>query len=502
MSYARAARSYFTRYDPFTAVVAPILVWMVLLTLGLLAGWEWCRRKQLTRQTASHIAFLAICLAPLGAGALALLSATPPVVSAALKGTWVWALAIAIAAGPIVWAFRQPRRASRLLRSGLLYSWPVLAVILVTAVRENLHYPHSAYAEGPFAAPLPAAPDRPRVVWVIFDELSQTIAFSNRPPGLSLPNLDRLRREGFYATSAYAPAGNTELSLPSLILGQTVQEAASDGPRDLLLKLHAQAGMAPWSSLPNIFDSARELGFNTAVVGWYHPYGRVLSHSLTECYWVSQWEDPAVAQPEQADGFLHSMSARAYEQFLTLPLAGHLPGAPRETFVRREKLAKWALLEKRAREVVSDPKIGLAMIHLPVPHPPAVYDRAHATLTDQLSSYVDDVALVDLELGDVRQAIEKAGLAGRTAIVVSADHGWRTYGWRGSINWTPEDEAQSHQDTSGVPFLVTLPGQTVGTVYTQRLNTVMTRHLITEILSGQLSDPATETAWVESAGGW
>ncbi len=113
------------------------------------------------------------------------------------------------------------------------------------------------------------------MVWIIFDELSQTIAFGNRPPGLSLPNLDRLKQESFYATAAEPPAATTLASLPSLIVGQKVLEAASEGPRDLLLKLESKPGAVPWSSLPNVFDSARDLGFNTALVGWYHPYGRV-----------------------------------------------------------------------------------------------------------------------------------------------------------------------------------------------------------------------------------
>jgi hypothetical protein len=34
-------------------------------------------------------------------------------------------------------------------------------------------------------------PTRIRVVWVIFDELSQAIVFDQRPPNLACPNFDR-----------------------------------------------------------------------------------------------------------------------------------------------------------------------------------------------------------------------------------------------------------------------------------------------------------------------
>jgi hypothetical protein len=41
-----------------------------------------------------------------------------------------------------------------------------------------------------------------------------------------------------------------------------------------------------------------------------------------------------------------------------------------------------------------------------------------------------------------------------------------------------------------VPFLLKLPGQTVGAIYENPLPTVVTRGLITQILSRRLTDPA------------
>jgi hypothetical protein len=502
VNLAVAWESYFARYDPLWAVVAPALGWVALLTLCLLAGWEFCLRLRLTRWTAPHFLWLAMCLLPLGTGALALLNAAPRIVPLETRARWFWPLALLIVAAPAILALRQPRRASRILRSGLLYSWPVLLLILLATVRGSLLFAHGDYADGPFAAALPSSPNQPRVVWIIFDELSQTVAFGNRPPGLSLPNLDRLREESFYATAAESPTGFTKTSLPSLIVGQKVLDAAPDGPGDLRLKLESSAPTVRWSSLPNVFDAARDLGFNTAVVGWYHPYGRVLRRSLTECYWTSGWQDPSIADDLQEESFAGSMGSRLHKQMLTLPMARRLPGGIRENFFRREKLTKFAYLDARSREVAADPKIGLALIHLPVPHPPAIYDRARGVLTVEVRSYADDVALADRELGLLRQAIGTAGLEDRTAILVSADHGWRPSLWRGpASDWTPEDEAASRQDTSGVPFLLKLPGQKAGSVYSQRFNTVLTRRVLTAILGGQLTDPAAVARMIESAGG-
>ena len=40
---------------------------------------------------------------------------------------------------------------------------------------------------------------------------------------------------------------------------------------------------APWSAQPNVFSRAREIGGATALVGWYHPYCRVIGGDLTKC---------------------------------------------------------------------------------------------------------------------------------------------------------------------------------------------------------------------------
>lgn len=492
--------AYFARQDPLRAVAVPVIGLEAVITLAMFASWEFCRRKRLHRAVAIHFLFLALCFAPVGMASVAVLRAAPVDLTALVRARWFWPAAFLVGAAPLVWVCLRPLRASRLVRSVLLYSWPVLILVLVHAGRGTLLYPPSAYADGALAAPLSSTPGGTRVVWIIFDELSQTIAFGNRAAGMTLPNLDSLRAVSFYATAAESPSDRTETSLPSLILGEKVLQADPDRPDDLRIRLSSHAQPVPWSSLPNVFDAARDLGFNTAVVGWFHPYGRVLNRSLTKCFWTAGWLAPGVEEPSEARPLLEGMWDRVRLQFVAMPLIGHLPGVDPGEYQRHEKLPRFAFLSDRAREIVADPEIGLAFIHLPAPHPPAIYDRARGMFaTEKRGSYLDNVALVDRELGILRRTMEEAGLWDRTAVLVSADHGWRTRLWRGTAVWTPEDEAASHQETMGVPFLLKLPGQTSGLVYEKRFNTVVTRGLITGILKGQLADAAAVEQSIEGA---
>jgi hypothetical protein len=363
-------------------------------------------------------------------------------------------------------------------------------MVLVQAARSTLlRYSRADYADSPLAAPVTSPIPRTRVVWIIFDELSQTIAFGNRPPDLRLLNLDRLRAESFYATSAVAPGNSTEVSMPALILGDVVVEVSPRGPKDLRLRTRSRPELFTWSSAPNVFDTARELGFNTALVGWYHPYGRILSRSLTRCYWTAGWLAPGVEELVERQPLAGAMRDRAKLQFAALPLIGHLPGVFAGNYQqRKDKERSFSHQLAWALEVVADPSIGLALIHLQIPHPPAIYSASTdmMTATGDLG-YLDNVALADRTLGTLRGAMEQAGLWDRTALLISADHGWRTRIWRDTPDWTPADEAASRQDTSAVPFLLKLPGQASGVVYDKPFNTVVTRRIITDILDGKLT---------------
>jgi hypothetical protein len=482
---------YFARYAPIYTVVVPVVCWEMVLTLGLFGAWEFCCRRPPKYPGLFHALFLVICLWPLGIASIAALRILPLNLIPVIRNPWFWPAALLAAVTPLGLAVLRPRTVSRFMRAVFLYSWLVLALVLFQGVRGTLlKYPPGAYADGPLAVSLRSPPSNIRVVWIIFDELSQTIAFGNRPVGLHLPNLDRLRRESFYTSSAIAPADSTEESIPALTIGEPVLEAIPDGPDDLRLRTPSRSTAFAWSSLANVFDSARGLGFNTAVVGWYHPYGRVLNRSLTRCYWSAGWLVSGIEERLQPQSLADAMWDRARLQLTVLPLVGHLPGVS-GMYHRMEKGKQFPYLLARAGEIVADASIGLALIHIDIPHPPAIYSRSEGKITaNGPIGYLDNVALVDRSLGELRQRIDSAGLGNCTALLVSADHGWRTYLWRGGADWTDTEEAASHNDTSGVPFLLKLPGQTSGVAYGKRFNTIITRQLITDILEKRLTDPS------------
>ena len=142
----------------------------------------------------------------------------------------------------------------------------------------------SQHSAEPSLRPLrPVHADQPRIVWFIFDETDQRLAFERRPAGCELPAFDRLYAESVCATNAFPPGDSTFVSMPAFLAGRRFSSVAVRSASDLTVTLATNSAKAAWSEFPSVFKFARDLGVNGAVVGWYHPYDRLLANGLSYC---------------------------------------------------------------------------------------------------------------------------------------------------------------------------------------------------------------------------
>ncbi len=314
-------------------------------------------------------------------------------------------------------------------------------------------------------------PSLRRVVWLVLEELDQRIVFEARPTGLELPELDRLRRESLYADAARPPAGTPEVSMPALITGGPVVAVAPVSPNDLELTFR-DGEKARWSAYPNVFSRARALGYDTAVIGWHLPYPRVLGRSLG----VADWR-PSDAH-EQARG--DTVGQTLLSQWASL--------APPAN-VRRLVSQRFAELADLAIRTAANDRFGLVLLHLPVPRPPGIWDPATGRLTTWNftgagGGYLDNLALADLVIAELRRGLKRARLDDRTWLIVSADR-W----WRASNRY---DGQVDHR----VPFLVRPPDGGRATHVDAAFNTLATHDLVLAILRGSIQDSDDAAAWL------
>ena len=336
----------------------------------------------------------------------------------------------------------------------------------------------------------------PRVLWLLFDEMDQRMTFSSRPATLQLPELDRLRSQTIYASNAYPPSDFTLMSMPALINGKLISKAKPVNPSELMITFADSKEPVSWSSQPNIFSRAREAGFNTALTGYYFPYSRLIGETLNNCFW----------QIPEIFTLRESMFDQIESLINTIPLAHNLPAhfgiinnkRAKQSRDRRSCQDTYLGILGAAKKVVVDADLGLILVHMPIPHPPGIYDRHKGDFElDGESSYLDNLQLADRALGDLRRVMEDAGLWEDTIVLVTSDHWWRDYLWRSLQVWSTEDEdILPSDDDNRVPFLLKLARQKQAVTYDAKFNTVLIHDLLLALLREELSGPDSVISWL------
>ena len=260
------------------------------------------------------------------------------------------------------------------------------------------------------------------------------------------------------------------------------------GPEELLLHYGDGAAESVWGSQPNLFTRVRDMGGNTGLAGWAHPYCRVLAGALSACSWGAYVPAPGSSLKENV--LTH----------LTL-LAETIPGVARLDARRRLRVGRaysttprWHLrqyfaIHQEALHLVRDPRFALVFLHYPVPHGPFVYDAQSGSYrTDGRGTYEGNLVLADRALGELRHGLELTHLDDRTTFIVTADHWRRARGGMGG----PDLGSPQHR----VPFFVHLPGQSEGLRFDSILRTFILHDLVLAILRGEIGDPQAVAGWL------
>lgn len=369
----------------------------------------------------------------------------------------------------------------------------------------------AAYApRTPLARLPPRGASAPRLIWLVFDELDQRLVFERRPAYLRLPELDRLRAESLFANHATQTAMFTAIALPSLLSGQVFVNAQAIDANTLNVTPEGSTKLVSWRAESNVFVQAREMGVNAQLVGWHHPYCRILGDQLTGCFALpSSHSSAALAEEAHAsrNGVWKTVLELYQTQFENLADMLHSRGEPdtehfKDAEIQRDQQAQYFQIRDRAYAGAADPEIGFLFVHFPTPHPFPIYNRRERSFNLNGSlDYFDNVALVDRTLGELRRTLEQAGLWDQTAVLVTADHGLRPGAWIGHLGWTQElDQLTGREVPVRVPFILKLPGHAPPASVETSFSNSLAAGLGLAVLSGAVSTPAEAATWLEHRG--
>jgi len=390
-------------------------------------------------------------------------------------------LPITLLIGALCWYVprvgRPAFRAIRLVLASLAFStlWIVPQLMHLALARP----PRASAGPSPSPEPAHARASR-RIVWILFDELSYDQTFEHRAWDVALPNFDRLRAQSI-SFSRLKPVGfATDRIIPSLFLGRRIEKFRSTIGGEFSYWDDKERRWLAYDPDETLFGLAQRNGWQTGVDGWYNPYCQTLAPVLNACY----RDAGIVFVPMEEYGASEEKSA--LENAAALPDQFVAALTHRQKTTAEEHIQAYRNIMARTEGLIDASQLRFVFLHLPVPHPPGIYDRKQRRLRSG-GDYLDNLVLADETLGTLLGEIDASPSAGQTTVIVSSYHSWRTSIWKPTESWTVEEERASGGKFDDRPvLLIRFPGEDSPEDVRAALPELLEHDVIERMLQGQM----------------
>lgn len=340
---------------------------------------------------------------------------------------------------------------------------------------------------------------KPRIVWLLLDELSYRQVYEHRAPNLLLPAFDQFAQQATSFTNVRPDDIFTERVIPALFTGLPTDavRSSADG-HTLLLHNPLTHSWTTFQQHQTIWQDALDAGYSTSIAGFYNPYCRILPQVLDQCFWTSH-SSPLIdiSNDHSLPNNLAAPIHRIFETILNpraLPTRHHAM----HTSEVLSHIAEYNDVFTAADTQLANPSLTFLFLHLPIPHPGGIYNRHTASLTTNHATYLDNLALADAYLAHVRTLLQQQHQWDATTVIIMGDHSWRTtLLWSHQPDWSPEEQAASdgaHFDDRPA-YLIKLPYQHQPAHLDTPFHATQTRALLDALIHQQLHSPNDLIAW-------
>ena len=442
-----------------------LIAGIVLLAVAGFAAHAILARRPLPRRIAGHL-FIAL----FGAGLCSIFFSYPDYKSEMA----LLALAALVLCSWFRPAWRVPRRVAQAAL--------VVSPIAVLMAWQFLRFPAWASPNEPPVRKIPAREAAP-VFLFIFDEWSH---WRSTEKGELLPLFKNVRAFAAQATAfdeARSPGPRTDESIPRMLWSR--EDDLVFGAGDTFWR--SPSGSVPTAAAPNLFSLARERGYNSALLGVYLPYRRMLGAECDQV--VSYLEHPKslTFAGKLHDGLLRNIAfqhdpfsrriARSLQQKI-------LPGS-RDAYSRNWEQINHRLQRDCQQLIAGCPPNQLGVFHIPIPHCPWVFnaDGTYAgayrgeRMSHDTEGYRKHLAYLDLVIGQFRDALQRAGKYDNALVILTSDHSWR-------LDYTYDGHLRDGEEVRHVPLFVKLPGQTAPVRVPERYELLNLRAVIDATMRG------------------
>ncbi|HBY60957.1 MAG TPA: hypothetical protein DEH78_14135 [Solibacterales bacterium] len=466
------------------------LLWATILSVLALgavifaARWWLERRGQPGLLTFGRCAALALCITPIDYldGHIRPI-ATQWMSQIAFVGLWTAVLMVPILGAVQLLVYRKPGLYRGLRRLVLALS-PAVLLLPVNLAWSALK-PGAVPPAPKLAGPVPK-PTVGRLVWLVFDEFDYHLSFAARPPSIEMPELDRLRKGAFFAQHALPSSWETESAMTGYLLGEPVAKFEDRGSR--FEAVLAKGGRVEPGGATTVLTKARAWGADTYIAGWHLPYCQMMGRQLTGC---AEPTPAAIRTASLGRSFAEQWSAQYREHWMRKRFD---PSAQFQApwfgwAERQDQYRGFQQLLAEGKRFASGDGARFVLMHFPIPHPLGIWDREKNELSlKSTSNTIDNLELVDWTVGEIRRAMEHAGVWESAAVIVTADHPLRPDYWAPGDVWSEEERRLTgNQRRERIPCLIKPPGSASGLDSAVEFRSAALSQLSLALLRGEVS---------------
>jgi arylsulfatase len=297
---------------------------------------------------------------------------------------------------------------------------------------------------------------KPNIIIVYMDDMGYGDTEPYGMTGLPTPNFNILASQGLRLTNYNAAQAVCSASRAALLTGCYPNRVGIHGA------ILPQTKMALNSSESTIASLLKSNGYATAMLGKWHLgnkpphfpmqfgfdsfYGLPYSHDM----WPVDYAGKAVTDP-----------ANIRSTWPPLPV---IEGDKQVSTIKNlEEQGAWTIsLTERAVKYIDENKSKPFFLYIahPLPHVPLATSKAFKGRS-ALGTFGDVVMELDWSLGKVMRAIDLAGIADNTILIVTSDNGpWIHFGdHAGSTSGFKEGKGTPFEGGTRVPFFIRWPGK-------------------------------------------
>ena len=367
-------------------------------------------------------------------------------------------------------------RAVRLAVAAFAFSalWIVPQLIHLALARQP-----SVWAASIAPADYSGSGSKPRIIWILLDELSYDQAFEHVASGIQLSNLNGLRSRSVSFSKLKPEGYTTDRIIPSLFIGRHIDRFRSTIYGDLSYWDESQHRWSAYDANATLFGLAKRSGWKSGIDGWYNPYCETLASVLS-----ARYRNPGIVfVPMEEYGASEDKSVLANAAILPDEFVAALAHSKKIT--ADEHMQAYLDIMAHTQALIEDSQLSFVFLHLPVPHPPGIYDRQRHMLRPG-GDYLDNLVLADDTLGVLMRQIDTSPSASETTVIVTSDHSWRTAMWKHAEDWSDDEERASGGKFDDRPvFLVHFANQRDGEDVHAALPEMLEHDVIAEMLLGQ-----------------